>query len=176
MSLVQSEHTGGTMTENAENKYLLHEQVAQAVEMTKDDRFAEAMEIFEECLPQLSSHDVSDKPVLSTSSSYYGVCVAVVKRRYAEAAKYCNISLKSQFMDPNHHTNLALVYLERNDRGSAIEHLKAGLRIQPKNRRIHRILSEIGRRRPPVVSFLSRDNPINIWLGRRRAERELDKK
>ena len=176
MSLVQSEIIGGKMTENSENKSLLHEQVAEAVELTKDDRFAEAMEIFEECLPQLSSHDVSDKPVLSKSSSYYGVCVAVVKRRYAEAAKYCNISLKSQFMDPNHHTNLALVYLERNDRGSAIEHLHAGLRIQPKNRRIHRILNEIGRRRPPVISFLARDNPINIWLGRRRAEKELDKK
>ncbi len=176
MSLVQSGHTGGTMTESSENKYGLHDQIAQAVEMTKDDRFAEALEIFEECLPQLSSRDVSDKPVLSTSSSYYGICVAVVKRRYAEAAKYCNISLKSQFMDPNHHTNLALVYLERNDRGSAIEHLHAGLRIQPKNQRIHRILKDIGRRRPPVLSFLGRDNPINIWLGKRRAEKDLNKR
>ena len=164
------------MTEISDNKHAVRDEVARAVELTKDDNFAEALEIFEECLPQLSSHDVSDKPVLSKSSSFYGVCVAVIKRRYAEAAKYCNISLKSQFMDPDHHTNLALVYLERNDRGSAIEHLNAGLRIQPKNRRIHRILNEIGRRKPPVISFLARDNPINIWLGKRRAEKELDKK
>ena len=176
MSLVQSGDPGGSMTENTENKYALHDEISRAVELTKEDKFAEALEIFEECLPQLSSHDVSDKPVLSKSSSFYGVCVAVIKRRYAEAAKYCNISLKSQFMDPDHHTNLALVYLERNDRGSAVEHLFAGLRIQPKNRRIHRILNEIGRRRPPVISFLDRNNPLNIWLGKRRAEKEFGKK
>jgi hypothetical protein len=75
-------------------------------------------------------------------------------------------------MDPDHHTNLGLVYLERNDRGSAIEHFHAGLRIQPKNRRIHKILRDIGRRRPPVVSFLPRSNPINVWLGRKRADKE----
>jgi tetratricopeptide (TPR) repeat protein len=157
---------------NIEHKRAIFDQVAEAVEMTKNEQYAEALEIFEETLPQLSSADVSAKPVLSNSSSFYGVCVAMVKRRYAEAVKYCNLSLKSQFMDPDHHTNLGLVYLERNDRKSAIEHFHAGLRIQPKNRRIHMILKDIGRRRPPVVSFLPRNNFINVWLGRKRAEKE----
>jgi tetratricopeptide (TPR) repeat protein len=160
------------MNDAAVDKRALYERIATAVELTKEDRYSEAIEIFEECLPRLSSHDVSDKPVLSRSSSFYGVCVAAVHRHYAEAAKYCNISLKSQFMDPDHHTNLGLVYLERNDRRSAVQHLHAGLRIQPKNARIHQILDEIGRRKRPVLSFLPRDNPINVWLGRWRADRE----
>jgi len=161
---------------NVEERRAIFDQVAEAVEMTKEEKFADALDIFEATLPQLSSADVSAKPVLSNSSSFYGVCVAMVKRRYAEAVKYCNISLKSQFMDPDHHTNLGLVYLERNDRASAIEHFHAGLRIQPRNRRIHRILIDIGRRQPPIITFLSRNNPINVWLGRRRADREFDAK
>ena len=110
--------------------------------------------------------------MLSNASSFYGLCVAMIRRRYAEAVQYCNLSLKSQFMDPDHLANLALVYLERDDRADAIEKLHEGLRIQPSNPRINKILDDIGRRQPPVISFLSRNNPLNIWLGRRRALRD----
>jgi hypothetical protein len=61
-----------------------------------------------------------------------------------------------------------MVYLERNDRASAIEKLHAGLRIQPSNVRINKILDDIGRRKPPPITFLSRSNPLNIWFGKRR--------
>jgi len=172
MTLLDSQQAGDIMTEGLDDKRSLYDQIATAVELTKEGKYDGAMELFEQCLPRLSSHDVSDKPVLSRSSSFYGVCVAVVNRRYAEAVKYCNISLKSQFMDPDHHTNLGLVFLERDDRGSAIEQFHAGLRIQPQNARIHRILNAIGRRRAPVLPFLARNNPINVWLGRRRADKE----
>ncbi len=172
MALLDSKNAGDTMNGAVEDKRTLYDQILTAVELTKEQKYDEALEIFEECLPRLSSHDVSDKPILSQSSSFYGVCVAVVKRRYAEAVKYCNISLKSQFMDPDHHTNLGLIYLERNDRGSAVEQFHAGLRIQPKNLRIHRILTDIGRRKAPALSFLPRGNPINVWLGRRRADKD----
>ena len=170
MALLDSEYVGDTMNEAVDDKRSLHDQIVNAVELTKQKKYEDALTIFEECLPQLSSHDVRDKPVLSRSSSFYGVCVAVVNRKYAEAVKYCNISLKSQFMDPDHHTNLGLVYLERDDRGSAIEQFHAGLRIQPKNVRIHSILNDIGRRKAPVLSFLPRSNPLNVWLGRRRSD------
>jgi len=146
-----------------------HLEIERAVELTKQRRYTEALAIFEKHLPQLSSHDVADKRVLTSSSSFYGLCVAMVRRRYAEAIQYCNLSLKSQFVEPDHRANLALVYLERNDRASAIENLHAGLRIQPNNPRIHAILDDIGRRRKPVISFLARNNPLNVWLGRRRA-------
>lgn len=172
MVLLNSQNTGDRMNDAVEDKRALHDRIGTAVELTKEQKYAEALEIFEECLPRLSSHDERDKPVLSRSSSFYGVCVAVINRRYAEAAKYCNLSIKSQFMDPDHHTNLGLVHLERDDRGGAIEQFHAGLRIQPKNVRIHKILNSIGRRKAPVLSFLARDNPINVWLGRRRAEKD----
>jgi Tfp pilus assembly protein PilF len=90
------------------------------------------------------------------------------RRKYAEALKYCNVSVKANFMDPEHRINLALVYLERNDRKNAVRNLEAGLRLQPSNKRIQQIFAEIGRRKPVTFSFLSRDNPINVWLGRLR--------
>ena len=75
-------------------------------------------------------------------------------------------------MEPEHRINLAQVYLERDDRRKAIENLEAGLRLEPSNRRIHKIFEQIGQRQPPVISFLSRGNPINIWLGKMRAPKD----
>lgn len=157
------------MTDAADaHKQAVLQEVERAIALTKEGRYSDALEIFEQLLPQLSSQDVSEKRFLSNASSFYGLCVAMVRRRYAEAVQYCNLSLKSQFMEPDHLANLALVYLERNDRADAIENLHAGLRIQPNHARINKILDEIGRRQPPVISFLSRNNPLNIWLGKRR--------
>lgn len=157
------------MTDAADaHKQAVLQEVERAIALTKEGRYSDALEIFEQLLPQLSSQDVSEKRFLSNASSFYGLCVAMVRRRYAEAVQYCNLSLKSQFMEPDHLANLALVYLERNDRSDAIENLHAGLRIQPNHARINKILDEIGRRQPPVISFLSRNNPLNIWLGKRR--------
>jgi tetratricopeptide (TPR) repeat protein len=152
-------------------KKVAHTEIERAVELTRKKRYAEALAIFEKHLPQLSTHDVTDKRVLTNSSSFYGLCVAMVRRHYSQAVQYCNLSLKSQFMDPDHRANIALVYLERSDRASAIENLHAGLRIQPSNARINEILNDIGRRHLPVIRFLSRDNPLNVWLGRRRAQK-----
>ena len=148
----------------------MREKVQEAVAWTRGNRFEEAMEVFEKYLPTLSADgDIQDKRFAAAAFSYYGVCVAMVKRRYADAIKYCNISVKANFMDPEHRVNLALVYLERDDRRNAVRNLEAGLRLQPSNPRIQKIFSEIGRRQPVALPFLSRRNPINVWLGKLRA-------
>lgn len=150
----------------------IRERVRQAIELTREDSYEDALEIFETQLPVLTEGDIQDRRIAASAFSYYGVCVAMVKRRYADAVNYCNVSLKANFMDAEHRANLAMVYLERNDREKAIETLNEGLRLQPKNRQIQKIFREIGRRRRPVIPFLPRDNPLNVWLGRRRYERE----
>jgi tetratricopeptide (TPR) repeat protein len=147
----------------------MREQVQEAVAWTRSERFDEAIEVFEKYLPVLSSKgELTDKRFAAAAFSYYGLCVAIVKHKYAEALQYCNVSVKSNFMDPEHRINLALVYLERDDRKNAVRNLEAGLRLQPSNQRIQRIFARIGRRKPVTFSFLSRRNPINVWLGRLR--------
>jgi tetratricopeptide (TPR) repeat protein len=147
----------------------MREQLQEAIGWTRNERFEEAIEVFEKYLAVLSSEgELSDKRFAAGAFSFYGLCVAMVKHRYAEALKYCNISVKSNFMEPEHRINTALVYLERDDRRNAVRNLEAGLRLDPSNQRIHRIFAEIGRRKPVTFSFLSRDNPINIWIGKLR--------
>lgn len=153
--------------DSASSEHPLHESVLEAVRLTRDDRFEEALEQFESTLPKLTGGDLSDKRVAAGAFSYYGVCVAMVRRRYAEAVEYCNVSLRSNSLDPEHKANLALVYLERNDRAKAVEILSSGLRLDPSNRSLNLVLDQIGRRGKPPIPFLSRSNPLNVWLGKR---------
>ena len=146
----------------------LHRRTQEAVQMARDEDFAGAIEIFETALPRLTGGDLSDKRMAAAAFSYYGLCMAMVRRKYSQAVDFCNISLKANFMDPDHRYNLAMVYLERGDRRKAVETLNAGLRLEPRNRRLNSMLDEIGRRRPPVIGFLARDNPVNVWLGKMR--------
>ena len=142
--------------------------VLDAVELTRDGAFEEALEKFEANLSVITGGDLQNKRIAAAAFSYYGLCLAMVKRRYADGVKFCKISIKANFMDPDHRCNLGLVYLERQNRRRAIGAFEEGLRIQPTHRRINAILDRIGRRTGPVVPFLSRDNPLNVWLGRRR--------
>ncbi len=154
------------MTETDTN--LAHEKIAEAIELTRQEHFQDAIAIFEEYLPAMTSGGIKEKRVAAGAVSYYGVCLAKLRHKYAEAVQYCNVSIKSNIFDPDHRYNLALVYLERDDRKAAVEALNSGLRLNPRHPRINRIFDEIGRRQKPPIAFLHRDNPINIWLGKKR--------
>jgi len=160
------------MSDEDISREAMREKIQEAIRQTREEHYEEAIEVFEGHLSELSEGDLQDKRLAAAAFSYYGLCVAMVRRKYAEALKYCNISVKANFMEPEHRINLAQVYLERDDRRKAIENLEAGLRLEPSNRRIHKIFDQIGQRQPPVISFLSRANPINIWLGKMRAPKD----
>ena len=147
----------------------MHDRVREAIAWTREERYEKAIEVFEAVLPVLSSKgDLQDKRVAANSFSYYGVCLAMVRHKYAEALKYCNISIKSNFMEPDHRINLALIYLERDQKKLAVQNLEAGLRLQPSNKRIQRIFGELGRRKRVAFGFLNRRNPINVAFGKMR--------
>jgi tetratricopeptide (TPR) repeat protein len=146
----------------------VYRKVKHAVRLTQENSYEQALPLFEMYLPLLSSSTEDERRLLTLASSYCGLCVAKVKHRQTEALEYCQISINRDVTNPDHHANLALVYLERHDRRRAVKQLKAGLKLQPNNPRIHRILDEIGRRHQPVIRFLSRDNPLNVALGRMR--------
>jgi tetratricopeptide (TPR) repeat protein len=150
------------------NQETVHRKVQHAVRLAREGAYPEALLLFEMYLPLLSSGDDQEMRLLTEASSFCGLCLAMEKHRYADALDYCNISLKRDIMNPDHRANVALVYLERGDRRHAIQHLHEGLRLQANNGRINDILDAIGRRRPPVLGFLARDNPINVVLGRLR--------
>ncbi|MFV2073206.1 MAG: tetratricopeptide repeat protein [Thermoanaerobaculales bacterium] len=154
------------MEEQEISREAMREMVQDAVTWTREEKYVDAIDVFERYLSPLSEGNLEDKRLAAATFSYYGVCVAMVKRKYADAVKYCNISVRSHVMDAEHRVNLAQVYLERDDRRKAVENLEAGLRMQPFNKRISQIFEELGRRSRPPITFLSRRNPINIWLGK----------
>jgi tetratricopeptide (TPR) repeat protein len=157
------------MNEHQISHGAMRDNIQEAISWTRMEQYEEAIDVFEKYLSILSSEgDLQDKRFAASAFSYYGLCVAMVRHKYAEAVKYCNISVKANFMEPEHRINLALVYLERDDRKNAVKNLEAGLRLQPSNKRIHKIFREIGRRKPVMFSFLSRRNPLNVLIGRLR--------
>ena len=65
----------------------------------------------------------------------------------------------------------ATIHLLARARGRAVDALFDGLSYDPDNKPINKILDGIGRRREPVVSFLPRDNILNVYFGKKRHEK-----
>jgi len=145
----------------------VEDKIREAIELTREGEYEEALALFEANLAAMNGGNMQQKRLAAYAFSFYGVCLAKVQRQYAQAVRCCEISLRHNLLDPIHHHNLALVYLERDDRARAVETLNAGLRLDPRNRNLNRIWDSIGRRRPPIIPFLSRNNPLNIWLGKK---------
>lgn len=142
--------------------------VRYGMDLTREGRYEEALPLFDAHLPTLSSNDTSHRRTLVDAFSSYGLCVAKVRRKYGQAVQYCEISIRNNPIEPDHLYRLGIVYLERGDRRSAVRSFDRGLRLNPKHRGINTVYERIGRRRRPPIPFLPRDNPLNVWLGKRR--------
>jgi hypothetical protein len=100
--------------------------------------------------------------------SYLGYGIARCERRVKEGVKLCEHSIKIEFYQPENYLNLARTQLLANDRRGAVGAIRRGLKIDPNHADLLELQREIGVRREPVLSFLSRDNPLNRFLGRLR--------
>jgi tetratricopeptide (TPR) repeat protein len=89
-----------------------------------------------------------------------------------EALHICQKALETGLFRPELYCNLGKVYIQRGDRKSAIKTLQQGLSVDNQNKEILNLLKEIGIRKTPIIPFLSRDNPINKYLGK--AFKKLD--
>lgn len=103
--------------------------------------------------------------------SYYGLSLARAGLSEQIALQACRTAVARQSKDPVLLLNLGRVYLLAGRRIPALECFEKGVRLAPENKVLRRELAEVDRRRPPVVPFLSRTNPINRWLGKIRASR-----
>ena len=141
------------------------EVIERGIELTRKQKFEQALPLFAGAIPELGASD-DGKKLLSSCFSYYGLCIAKVERQYGKAVQCCKISVSKRFRDGDHWANFALVYLEANDRKKAVETILKGLKRDPGNRALAYLQKSLGVRRPPVLSFLSRDNPLNVFLGK----------
>jgi Flp pilus assembly protein TadD len=127
-------------------------------------RNKEAMALFEASL-------LLDSRAQKTSGqpryrSYYGLCLSTTKGKMKEALKLCRKACEDEFYNWEVWFNLGRVEREAGNCVKAHKALVRALRLQPRNQEIRKELEELGMRRPPMISFLGRDHPLNRFLGR----------
>jgi tetratricopeptide (TPR) repeat protein len=96
--------------------------------------------------------------------SFLGYCVARERGQYRKGMELCRLSIDTDPDNPLHYLNFAKIHLLSNNKTEAIAVMREGLARGP-NEEIETMLKEVGARKPPVLSFLDRDNPINKYLG-----------
>lgn len=101
-------------------------------------------------------------------TSYYGLCLALVERRFNKGLELCRAAAKDEFFNPDLYLNLARVHLAFGFKSEALRFLRRGLMIDPAHAVLRSELEILGRRQQPVLTFLPRRHLLNRWLGRMR--------
>jgi hypothetical protein len=128
--------------------------------------YAEGLTLLAEACEALT-HDPNAR-VPAAALSLYGLCLAKEKRRTKDAVRFCEAAIGREFYNGEHYANLAEVWLEGRSRRHAVEVIGRGLAVDAVNARLRELRHELGVRRRPVIFFLARENPVNVFLGRLR--------
>jgi tetratricopeptide (TPR) repeat protein len=98
--------------------------------------------------------------------SYLGYGIALRQQRLSEGLKLCQHAVKMEFYQAENYLNLARTLVLGGHRRAAVRAVADGLKVEPDNEQLLDLRHELGLRKRPVLSFLSRSNPINTLLGR----------
>lgn len=134
----------------------MSELVARAVELAKAERYAEAMTLFEKD---------STFTRVPLALSYYARCLAATGGLFERAVALCLIASEREFYNPDIYCNLGSIFLMNKQKGAAIKSFRKGLKFDSNHKGNISALVELGARRRPVFSFLSRQNVVNKFLG-----------
>ena len=100
--------------------------------------------------------------------SWYGVTLVLVEKNSNLGLVLCEQALRATGADAELLLNQARVHVALRQRERAVRAILRGLEAFPDDPRLLAARDAIRMRRPPVVPFLSRDNPVNRVLGRLR--------
>jgi tetratricopeptide (TPR) repeat protein len=100
--------------------------------------------------------------------SWYGVTLVLVERNSALGVSLCDQAVRQCGPEPELALNQARVHLSLNQRERAVKALFRALEARPGEPSLLAAQAAMGVRRPPVIGFLSRGNPLNRLLGRLR--------
>src|SRR5450432_805849 len=107
--------------------------------------------------------------------SYLGVVLARSEKKWGEAERLCDSAVRMKRNQAQLYLNLADVYKTAGRRDEAVEALQAGLKFARRDVRLTIAMNRLMTRQEPVLSFLTRQHPVNRQLGllRHRAMRIL---
>ena len=100
--------------------------------------------------------------------SWYGVTLVLVEKNSNLGVSLIDQALRLAGPSPELLLNSARVHLALNQRERAVRAVARGLELWPEEPRLVAARAAMGARSAPVLSFLSRNNPLNRVLGRLR--------
>jgi hypothetical protein len=133
----------------------------RAGKMIEDGRHADAEQILRLGLERVPDHQ--------DCLTHMAVCLAAGRRKFVSAEKLAKNLIKTNPYDARGYYALGRVNLIGSRRGSAFRNLEKAKDLADGDSRMGGTLENLDPRRPPVISWLPRNNVINIWLGRWRA-------
>lgn len=96
--------------------------------------------------------------------SYLGYCIAKERGQVKKGADLCFACLELEPDNPDHYLNLGKVHMVAGRKPDALGVLRQGMAVGG-SKEIIDLLIQLGTRKPPVLSFLSRDHLLNRVLG-----------
>lgn len=100
-------------------------------------------------------------------NSYLAYCLAREHKNYREAIKLGMGAVNEQPETLVLYLNLAKIYILTGQRNNALKVLRQATK-RGRDERIMELIKKLGIRKEPVLSFLQREHPINIFLGKLR--------
>ncbi|HVS16386.1 MAG TPA: hypothetical protein VMV46_20930 [Thermoanaerobaculia bacterium] len=140
----------------------LEESARRGVELCRDGKWERGYR--ELC--QVASAGRQGEKLPSAFYSFLGYGLARYERRFTDGEKLCRKAIELEFYQPENYANLARLYSLRGMRKDAVEAVRKGLQVDSTHEELREMLRELGARRKPVFSFLSRDHPLNRMLGK----------
>lgn len=146
--------------------------IDDAIDAAQDHDYLRALTMF------IDLYGTEDSPPLRTPKdarglSYFGLCLALVQKKYKPAIDLCRRAVDLEFYNGAHYANLTRVYAAAGNRKKAIETAEAGLKLVPEHEGILKARAELGHRARPAVPFLDRSHPINVSLGQARHAKKV---
>ncbi|MEA2345024.1 MAG: hypothetical protein QOF63_3193 [Thermoanaerobaculia bacterium] len=150
--------------------------IDEAVALTKAEEYLRALTMFLE----IYGSEEPPSPMLSsktaTGLSHFGLCLAMMQRKFKPAIDLCKLAIELQFYNADHYANLARVYVAAGNRKKAIDAIEQGLKSHAEDETLLEVRRQLGVRAKPPVPFLDRAHPLNITLGQARHAKKASSK
>ena len=150
--------------------------IDEAVALTKAEEYLRALTMFLE----IYGSEEPPSPMLSsktaTGLSHFGLCLAMMQRKFKPAIDLCKLAIELQFYNADHYANLARVYVAAGNRKKAIDAIEQGLKSHAADETLLEVRRKLGVRAKPPIPFLDRDHPINVTLGQARHAKKTSPK
>ena len=141
--------------------------IDEAIQLSRHGDFLQAFSRFLDIYGTENAPPLNN-PKAAAGLSYFGLCMALVQKKYRPAIELCRRALDLEFYNGDHYVNLARVYLAAGQRKKALDIAESGLRLLPDHDDLLRVRRSLGVRSRPPVPFLNRSHPINVSLGQAR--------